>query len=213
LGVVENPQAPPTDWKVEQRRLPFAHLTAQRVRTFGAAVLPEDGFLYVYGTDERRQSPVPDRRLVVARVPVDRVEQFAEWRFYQNGLWTSNVDEATRMAPAMGSEGSVSYLSRIHRYVLVYTELGLSDRILARTARQPWGPWSDAEELYRCPEMAKDKRLFCYGAKAHPSQAADDELIVTYFVNSTDFWQVAKDARLYWPRFVRVRIKDQEADR
>jgi hypothetical protein len=26
-------------------------------------------------------------------------------------------------------------------------------------------------------------------------------------VNSLDFWQVARDASLYWPRFLRVRLR------
>ena len=54
--------------------------------------------------------------------------------------------------------------------------------------------------------MSRDKRLFCYGAKAHPSLSTDQDLVVSYFVNSLDFWQVAREARLYWPRFVRVRL-------
>jgi hypothetical protein len=54
--------------------------------------------------------------------------------------------------------------------------------------------------------MSRDKRLFCYGAKAHPTLSSGQDLVVTYVVNSFDFWQVAREARLYWPRFVRVRL-------
>jgi hypothetical protein len=208
LGVVSNPLAPPTAWHVEQQRVPFALFTGEHIRSFGTAVLLSDGFLYVYGTDERRHAFGLDRRLIVARVPVEYADEFAAWRFYQDGEWKNDPAAATPVASAIGPEGSVTYLPRIHGYVLVYTELGLSDRVLARTALRPWGPWSAPVEIYRCPEMKDDKRLFCYGAKAHPSEAANDELVLTYFVNSTDFWQVAKDARLYWPRFVRVSFKD-----
>ena len=86
----------------------------------------------------------------------------------------------------------------------MYTEGGLSARILPRTAASPWGPWSAATVLYQCPEAGWDKRIFCYAAKAHPSLAAGDELVISYVANSFDFWQVAADARLYWPRFIRV---------
>jgi hypothetical protein len=47
--------------------------------------------------------------------------------------------------------------------------------------------------VYRCPEAAWDKRIFCYAAKAHPMLAsASDELIVTYAANSLDFTQIAR---------------------
>ena len=74
-----------------------------------------------------------------------------------------------------------------------------------RSARTPWGPWSDPALLYDCPDGAADPRRFCYSAKAHPALAGGDFLIVSYVVNSTDFWQVAREGSLYWPRFVRAR--------
>jgi hypothetical protein len=54
--------------------------------------------------------------------------------------------------------------------------------------------------------MERDKRIFCYAAKAHSSQGSDDELVLSYVANSFDFWQVVADARLYWPRFVSVKV-------
>jgi hypothetical protein len=60
--------------------------------------------------------------------------------------------------------------------------------------------------LYECPEMGRDKRLFSYAAKAHPTLSSGDDLVVSYVVNSYYFWQVARDATLYWPRFVRVTL-------
>ena len=99
------------------------------------------------------------------------MDDFAAWRFYRDGRWESDFRTATRLVRGMASECSVTYLPEFKRYVLVYTEGGLSARILARTAAAPWGPWSDAAEIYRCPEATWDKRIFCYAAKAHPSLA------------------------------------------
>jgi hypothetical protein len=58
--------------------------------------------------------------------------------------------------------------------------------------------------------MAKDKRVFCYNAKAHASLSRGDELVVSYVANSTDFWHVAADASLYWPKFIRVKLSSAE---
>ena len=61
--------------------------------------------------------------------------------------------------------------------------------------------------VYRCPEMDWPSKAFCYAAKAHPELAsAPDELLITYAANSWEFWNLFKDARLYWPRFVRVKL-------
>jgi hypothetical protein len=89
----------------------------------------------------------------------------------------------------------------------VYTDHGLSDKIVARVSETPHGPWSAPTVLYQCPEMAADRQVFTYAAKAHPSELRDNELMITYVANSFDFWQVAKDARLYWPKVVRVRLQ------
>jgi hypothetical protein len=96
------------------------------------------------------------------------------------------------------------------RYLAVYTERGLSPRIMGRTADRPWGPWSAPAVLYECREMGRDKKLFCYAAKAHPALSSGRDLVVSYVVNSFDFWQVAREAKLYWPRFVRVTLAPSE---
>jgi len=63
-------------------------------------------------------------------------------------------------------------------------------------------------DLYQCPEMSTDGDNLCYAAKGHPELSLTlDELIVTYVANSTDFYKMAADARLYRPRFIRVRFK------
>jgi hypothetical protein len=207
LGIVGNPRDDPTAWRIKQRKVPFTFLTAERAIAYGAAVLRDGAYLYVYGWDEDIKPKIKDRYLTLARVPAGEVEDFAAWRFYHGGRWEADFRTADRLVPGMAPEYSVTFHAGLKRYVLVYTELGLSDKILGRTARTPWGPWSAPTTLYQCPEMGRDKKVFCYGGKAPVCQAAEDELVVCYFVNSTDFWQVAADARLYWPRFVRVRLR------
>ena len=107
---------------------------------------------------------------------------------------------------------SVSWLPGPERYVAVYTENGLSPRILGRFAPKPEGPFGEPVLLYTCPDVTWNERYFCYAAKAHPELAkSDDELIITYATNSSDFWDHGRDMRLYWPRFVRVKIQRAQA--
>ena len=36
----------------------------------------------------------------------------------------------------------------------------------------------------------------------------DGRLVISYLTSSVDIWQVATDARLYWPTFVTVEVRD-----
>jgi hypothetical protein len=142
--------------------------------------------------------------MVLARVPAVSVRDFAAWRYFRDGLWGEDFRNVSPLAGGMASEYSVTAFGG--RYLAVYTEGGLSPRIMGRLADRPWGPWSEPTVLYECPEMGRDKKVFCYAAKAHAALSSGQNLVVSYCVNSFDFWQVAREAKLYWPRFVRVTL-------
>lgn len=206
LGVVLNPDAEPTAWKVEQVRLPFCQFTPKRNQSFGTAVLKEGDFAYLYGFDEDVTPFGPARHLCVARVPLAQGADPARWEFFDGQGWTKDAAKCHRHFSGMATEASVTRVEGHGPFLLTYTENGMSQRILARSAERPWGPWSAPTVLYTCPEVAWDKRIFTYAGKAHPTLAGEGELIVSYAANSMDFWHVCTDARLYWPKFVRVRL-------
>ena len=204
LGSVANPLDDPTEWRVEYQKLPFSEFSADRSVIFGAAVLRVEEYVYIYGLDEKSVKPFPDKRMILARVKAESLADFSAWRFWHDREWDADFRKAGHLASGMANEASVSYQPGAKRYVVVYSEYGLSDRIMARTSKDPWGPWSEPFLLFTCPDRKGDKQLFCYAAKAHPTESPGDDLLVSYVVNSFDFWQVARDASLYWPRFVRV---------
>jgi hypothetical protein len=208
LGSTANVEASPEQWRIEQVKMPNTVFTDDRMLVWGAAVLRIDDDLYVYGTDERRGQGTPDRRMVIARVPAASIGSFSTWRYFRDGVWGEDYRHVSSLAGEMASEYSVTQLG--NRYIAIYTERGLSPRIMGRMAEYPWGPWSTPAVLYNCPEMGRDKSVFCYGAKAHPGLSSGHDLVVSYVVNAFDFWQVAREARLYWPRFVRVTLAPSE---
>lgn len=211
LGEVSNPLAPPTQWQVTQTKIPFARFAAGANRLFGSALLATNGFIYIFGTREQKAA---GKMMILARAPETDLANFAAWQFRTRDGWSTNADDAADLCGGMANEFSVSWLPALQRYVLICTENGLSAKIVARTATEPWGNWSAATVVYRCPEMAWDKRIFCYAAKAHPMLSpATDELIVTYAANSYELAQVVNDARLYWPQFVRVKFPATNARR
>jgi len=188
--------------------MPNTVFSKDRMLSWGASALRVGDNLYVYGTDEQRGKGHPNRQMVIARVPVSSVSDFSAWRYFRDGSWVEDFHDPSPLAGGIASEYSVTPFGK--GYLTVYTEQGLSPKIMGRMADRPWGPWSTPAVLYECPEMRRDKKLFCYGAKAHAALSSGQEVMVSYVVNSFDFWQVARDAELYWPRFVRVTLAPAE---
>lgn len=205
LGVCASPGLDPESWKFKQLRVPFARFDARREVSFGFSLCLAGSWMYIYGTDEDVSPSWRARFLLVARCPALQIAEFSTWRFWTGTAWSADPAACARTVDHMASDGSVSYLPRLKRFVLVYTEDGLSSRILARTSKSPEGPWSSPTEVYRCPEGA-DKGVFCYQARNHPELAHGNELAISYCTNSFGISQVLRDTRLYFPRFVRVKL-------
>lgn len=209
LGEVSNPLSPPPQWQISQKQIPFERHGTNENSSFGSATLMADGFAYVFGTHEIRGA---GKKMILARAPAADLGRFAAWQFRAHDHWTTNAADMADLCSGMASEYSVSWLPAAQQYALICTANGLSEKIMLRTAPQPWGPWSAATVVYRCPEMMGDRKVFCYSAKAHSMLAtAPDELIVTYAANSFSFSQLMTNTQLYWPRFVRVKLKSARA--
>ena len=208
LGHVVNPEDPPPTWHLDIQKIPWATFSATQNTFFGSALLNLSGFIYIYGITEDIGDDVHRKYMILARVPEAGLVDFSQWRFFANGRWASDYSEATRLCDNMANEYSVSYQPALKKYVVVYSENGISEKIVARMASKPSGPWSEPLLLYRCPEASWHEDIFCYAAKAHGDiSLTDDELIITYVANSVDFQKVAQDVRLYRPRFLRIRFK------
>jgi hypothetical protein len=208
LGTVSNPDAEPTRWKVEYAKVPFADVAGEKRKvSFGTSVLTVGDHAYVYGYEQTPGKPLPARKLLVARVPKEKLADFGAWRFYADGEWKKDMKGATAQAGGLGAEFTVVHVPGLKKYALVTTENGLSDRIVGRFATSPEGPWSEPVLLYTCPEMKKDKKTFTYAGKAHAHLAGETELVISYAANSFELAPVLNNAELYWPTFVRVKLK------
>ena len=204
---IENPADPPGRWRISQKRLPWSSDTGEDPILFGSALMKVGNYLYVYGARDRIIDGRLQKGMIVARVLLDQLDDIKQWRFYTDGQWLTDHREASAVSADVANEYSVSYLPRLGKYVLIYSEGGLSPNILARLAAAPTGPWGDPIQLYRCPESGWDARIFCYAAKGHPEVSTEaGELIVTYVSNATELELLEDDARLYRPRFLRVRF-------
>jgi hypothetical protein len=207
LGHVANPEDPPKEWHLTQQKIPWGKFSTFGNTFFGSFLLKAEGFIYIYGITEEIVDGFPKKYMILARVPEAALDDFDQWRFFADGRWTANLSAATRLCGNMANEYSVSFQPVLGKYIVVYSEDGVSKNIVARLAPTPHGPWSEPMLLYQCPEENRRKNIFCYAAKGHPEiSTASDELIVTYVANSSDFRLIVEDAELYRPRFLRVRF-------
>lgn len=208
MAEVANPDDAPAKWKITQTKFPFSDFSTNGSLLFGSALLRDGDYAYVYGVDGRRTGGRGRGRngMVVARVPAEKLGEFKEWRFFVDGKWQEDPKRVTPLCGPMATEYSVTWLPGVKKYAAVTSE-GLSGKINLRLAPSPIGPWDKPFEIFECPEMKWPDKVFCYAAKAHPElAAAPDELVISYAANSWDFWNLFKDSRLYWPRFIRLKV-------
>lgn len=186
-----------------QLKLPFYDFATDSIKTsFGVGIYTEnvDGmpFAYIYGV--RGQS----KELVVARVSADKIEDFDSWEFKAEDSWTKEVAQMQTLTDSVSNELSVSKLSN-DQYALVYQEGGIYPKIYMRRAETPYGPFGKKQLIWDTTTEVNDPDLFTYNAKAHPAISGQDELLVSYNVNSFKFFDIIESKpNLYRPRFVKI---------
>ncbi len=209
LGHVERMSGSPVDWKITQRDVPFTRFEKDRSIFFGSAVMKVGSDVYIYGLDSRPVGEPAERKaaMIVARAPEDKFGDFDSWRFYSSGKWTSDWENCDCLFEGCPTEYSVSYLPGVKQYAAVYTEGGIFGNIMVRLSPNPEGPWGEPIKAFDCPDKHWHEKTYSYAAKAHPELSkSPNELIVTYATNSMHFPDLFDDARLYWPRFVRLTV-------
>lgn len=193
----------------EQAAVPSFGIPGGQPVTFGRAVLVNtqaagapvpDGYVYVYGL---REQPF-DKQLLISRVLPDQVADPDAYRYWNGSSWGQDPTASAGIASALSSEFSVSPLAD-GRFLLVYQQLDfLSRDIAVAYAPRPAGPFGDAIPVYTMPEPDFDPDVFTYGAKAHPHLSSPKKLLISYHVNTFDFFDHFANADIYRPRFIEL---------
>jgi len=206
----------PFDEPPTQKEMPlFLKKTDTRGEiVFGSAILPNtkesgapnpDGFIYIYGAES-----IPfTKKMVVARVKPQHFDDVSKWEFYTGSAWSKNITEAVGMAPRISMSYSVTPIAK-NRYLLVFQEDTIGKFVAVRIGESPVGPWGPIHEIYQCPEVKEGEKTMVYNAKAHPHLSKPGELLVSYNVNSGDFWAHFKHANIYHPRFIRLILNEND---
>lgn len=164
---------------------------------WGHAVCDDDeDYTYIYGAG--------DKYPYVARAPKGNI--LAEWEFYTGTHWTKNAKLAKPMTDFQGSE-QFSVIKLKDKYILL-TQSGdfLASSLYSMTSDLPYSGWKNKKELYNIKPLEQVKDLFAYNPVAHPKFNKNDELLVSYCVNSFNLEDLFEDASKYRPVFIRIPI-------
>jgi hypothetical protein len=159
-----------------------------------------DGYVYVYGT----QNDPLNKKLIAARVLPEHFENMDLWTFWDGSKWSESIESVVPLTGRISSEFSVSPLPD-GRFVVVFQLDGLSQDVALRIGESPVGPFGQPVSVWRCPEPDYDPDIFVYNAKAHPHLSLPGELLISYNVNTFDFWDHFLNADIYRPRFIRIK--------
>ncbi|MEO8711057.1 MAG: DUF4185 domain-containing protein [Parafilimonas sp.] len=183
--------------------------TAETYGSFGACIFNNtkeagykngDGYVYVYGVRGKK------KEVMVARVKPADFESFDAWRFWDGQQWNADIKAVANITDRASNELSVSPLPD-GRYAMVFQTDGIGKSVGLRLSLHPEGPFGPVISLWDCKEPDSSKNIIVYNAKAHPNLSKPNELLISYNVNSFDFWNDIKVfPNLYRPRFIRVKL-------
>jgi hypothetical protein len=170
------------------------------VNTVAAGAPAPDGYIYVYGVIGKW------KELMVARIKPKDFENYDKWTYWDGRGWTTNIKRATKVADWVSNELSVSPMPD-GRYALIFQVGTMTKDIGLRIGKTPYGPFGPVIKIWDCSEDLVKKAYTVYNAKAHPSLSKPGELIISYNINSVDFFKdLPKDPNFYRPRFIRLKF-------
>lgn len=163
-------------------------------------------YVYIYGRSA-------DWELILAR---NRVSDFlanplSAREYYTGKGWSPDVDDLVGLFEDSSNGMTVYYDEKLAKYVAIYTETGLSDKILSRESDTPEGVWSEASLRFVCPEPGINENYFTYLARAHP-QVDSDTLVVSYCTNSFQLVDLFTNLDLYYPQFIEIDLEQPGLD-
>lgn len=125
------------------------------------AALVDDSYVYLYGTGKYRASPVhlARKRLATLHTP-GGFERYDP----ASGTWVAASAATHPIVPEPNlGEISVRYFPSIDRYVMLDQEVNVGNRIAARFAEAPEGPWSAPVTIATMGDPAFAARHCCAG--------------------------------------------------
>jgi len=170
------------------------------VNTKSAGAPKPDGYIYVYAVKGI------DKQLLVTRVKPNDFTEFEKWRFWDGESWSEDIESAVAIAKNVSNEMSISPFPD-GRILLTYQYMGMQPEIAIQVGVSPIGPFLPMKKVWYTEEINEDLDFFTYNAKAYPHLSSPGSVLISYNINSFDFWNdILYKPNLYRPRFIRLKL-------
>ncbi|GLR18727.1 DUF5005 domain-containing protein [Portibacter lacus] len=162
---------------------------------FGACLLQEDGYTYIYGAYKSGFN----KFLHVARV--EGTDLSGEWEYFSSpGKWIIGEENSAPIFSNVSEQFSI--IKREESYYLMNQNYALGRELYLYKSNSLTGPFEDRKTIYCTPETID--QIFTYNAFVHEQFSTEDTLVISYNNNSRTFVDIFRNADNYRPHFVNV---------
>ncbi|MBK7425566.1 MAG: DUF5005 domain-containing protein [Saprospiraceae bacterium] len=165
------------------------------VINYGTCLLEKDGYTYIYGAEKVGLN----KWMHVARCPSGSLDQ--SWTYFDGTGWSADPEASSPSTFDVSEQYSV--FENDSKFYLMTQHHILGSEIYLFESTSPQGPFINKQLIFCTPETGGN--IFTYNAFYHPDFSTNEEICISYNVNSFDFQDVIRDADNYRPWFVRVR--------
>jgi hypothetical protein len=170
------------------------------VNTKSAGAPNPDGYIYVLGTGGL------EKDLLIARVKPENFENFDQWTYWDGAKWNADKTKVRGVTKGVSNELSMSPADN-GRWILVHQLFGMTPEVSIQMTKSINGPYFPTRNVWHCPELEEDLDYYAYNAKAYPHLSKPGELLISYNVNSFDFFKdILTDPTHCRPRFITIKI-------
>ncbi len=184
-------------------------LSSKEGITWGAWMLDEGGYTYIYGTKADNNGLVLQNYMYVARAP--RADILGGWKYFDGTGWTNDQSLSVPITNAADGQFSVTKLGSM--YILVtMQDLPYSDKLMMYFGCSPTGPFVDGKVAYTTVGQTGaygtngDPDIYTYGAYAHPGLSKGNTLVISYDVDSSNWGELNSNVNIVRPRFIDVTV-------
>ncbi len=203
--MISDSEKEPAEWQLDWLESPSNNFN---VVIGSASVIQIEDFIYAFSSQESGNHNIFLIRWQISQAAEGNLSQL-QWWTGENSGWVKQQELNNKPVPVFSdgqTEFTVHYEPLLGQYLEIQT-VGFGAADLAyRLSNHPTGTWSKQKRFYR-PHEYNIKDIIIYAAKAHPHLTGAD-LILTYATNYFDFGKLVKDNKVYYPRFLKTRIKE-----
>lgn len=203
LFTVHNPEDDPHEWNMTQQDLDLGddHFN------INAGAMIRDGYVWLIGYDDGPDDNPSKRSMILSRMSFESLKSddpaagLEYWTSEET--WSSSLGNFEYLFTPGVTETSLHYDESLNRFVTI-TMVPFQDKLHVATAEKLTGPWTVHEASFTIEKLAEDENYLAYAGRAHPFLTDDNTLLVTYIINTKDFWGMFSDMDIYYPRFIRI---------